>query len=500
MAEVVGHEEGDGGDLEKATVVVDFMADWISKMEVISPEVLRAVSIGPAIRSLQRWRHGKDLNAYNKSFATAQIDEFWSHSWQRRPWKKVSTLLFLKRGLPAGIMGTLGALLGCTLTGFNLLSPSFPFGEISLWGTIFGSILFFLTLLLWPRTEGVFLDACCIHQTNLRKKADGIRSMSGILKQSKRMLVLWDKTYVDRLWCMFELAAFLKSRGEGSKASLQIRPTVLGPGVLAIVLSVSTFFIVIVAMFSYGWNRLDMMIVTCMAVLVLTYPAAAVFRDYFHSVQTLHDQLQNFRLANTKCYCCSVGHVTESGQPLPLCDRQILTKCIEIWFGSHQSFEDDARSLVLESFADQLGRHYFPYWLWLVATSPIFWVLLDITVDHIRLDHKERDRWPYWFISALGWWMGAVPSCAAAFFYSCKLFSAPRANKWNDRLMNLLVILVMLPIFACTFLMIEALFQWMMPLSPWLSATISSSSHIALAIIVWNGPAWIAKLRHGRAK
>ena len=28
------------------------------------------------------------------------------------------------------------------------------------------------------------------------------------------------------------------------------------------------------------------MIVTCMAVLVLTYPAAAVFRDYFHSVQT----------------------------------------------------------------------------------------------------------------------------------------------------------------------------------------------------------------------
>lgn len=151
MAEVVGHEEGDGGDLEKATVVVDFMADWISKMEVISPEVLRAVSIGPAIRSLQRWRHGKDLNAYNKSFATVQIDEFWSHSWQRRPWKKVSTLLFLKRGLPAGIMGTLGALLGCTLTGFNLLSPSFPFGEISLWGTIFGGGL--SGCMLYPSDE-----------------------------------------------------------------------------------------------------------------------------------------------------------------------------------------------------------------------------------------------------------------------------------------------------------------------------------------------------------
>eukprot|EP00434_Breviolum_minutum_P010481 symbB.v1.2.009246.t1/scaffold586.1/size184225/2 len=415
-----------------------------------------------------------------------------------RPWKKVSSLLFLKRGLPAGIMGTLGALLGCALTGFSLLPSSFPFGKISLWGTIFGFVMFFLTLLLWPTREGVFLDACCIHQTNLRKKADGIRSMSGILKRSKRMLVLWDKTLggnqscqivVQRLWCMFELAAFLKSRGEGSKASVQIRPTLLGPCVLAIVLSVSTFFIVIVAMFSYGWNRLDMMIVTCMALLVLTYPAAAVFRDYFHTVQTLHDQLQEFRLANTKCYCCTVGHVTEKGQPLPLCDRQILTKCISIWFGSHQGFEDDARSLVMESFSDQLGHHYFPYWLWLVATSPILWVLLDITVDHMRQDHEETERWPYWFISALGWWMGAVPTCAAAFFYSCNLLSKPRTNQWIDRIVNLLVVLVMLPIFASTFLVIEGLSLWMMPLSPWLSATISSSSHIALAIVVWNAPA-----------
>lgn len=127
-----------------------------------------------------------------------------------------------------------------------------------------------------------------------------------------------------------------------------------------------------------------------------------------------------------------------------------------------------------------------------MATLPGLWVLLDVTVDHIRQDHSETHRWPYWFISALGWWIGAVPSCAAAFFYICQALRSAR-TLWMDRLTNLLVVLVMQPIFACTFLplgtqelfggawlsalrLIEVLFELMLPLSPWLSAFISSPS------------------------
>eukprot|EP00913_Durusdinium_trenchii_P016968 g15953.t1 len=362
------------------------------------------------------------------------------------------------------------------------------------------------------------------------------------------MLVLWDKTYAERLWCMFELAAFVKSRPHhkqmpqaphthpgtfahprmhtcvlfaGSHAHpasprsfclpvgpghLAIRPTLLGPCVLAIVLSLSSFFIILVCVFSYGWDHMELLGGVSLAVLILSYPAAAVFRGYFHSVHVLQEQLrpgcrgleimaslQDFRLSNTKCYCCTVKHVTEKGVPLPLCDREILTKSIGIWFGSGLNFEQDARSVVLECLTEQLGHNYFPYWLWLVATSPILWIFLDITVkSQSRPGGAWSDQWPFWFISAWGWWMGAVPCCGAAFFHICKVLRTPWKTRWMDRAMNLLVALVMQPIFGTSFLIIRLLFQW--PLPPWLSGSISSVVHIALASLVWNVSAWTRQL------
>lgn len=294
---------------------------------------------------------------------------------------------------------------------------------------------------------------------------------------------------------MFELAAFVKSRGAGgmAKGHLAIRPTLLGPCVLAIVLSLSSFFIILVCVFSYGWDHMELLGGVSLAVLILSYPAAAVFRGYFHSVHVLQEQLQDFRLSNTKCYCCTVKHVTEKGVPLPLCDREILTKSIGIWFGSGLNFEQDARSVVLECLTEQLGHNYFPYWLWLVATSPILWIFLDITVkSQSRPGGAWSDQWPFWFISAWGWWMGAVPCCGAAFFHICKVLRTPWKTRWMDRAMNLLVALVMQPIFGTSFLIIRLLFQW--PLPPWLSGSISSVVHIALASLVWNVSAWTRQL------
>ena len=46
---------------------------------------------------------------HKKSKATGRIDEFWSHSWQKRPYQKVLCLLFLKNGFAASLIGTLAA-------------------------------------------------------------------------------------------------------------------------------------------------------------------------------------------------------------------------------------------------------------------------------------------------------------------------------------------------------------------------------------------------------
>ena len=81
----------------------------------------------------------------------------------------------------------------------------------------------------------MFLDQICINQTDLESKANGVLHMGAFLKKSKSMLVLWDPTFVQRLWCMFELAAFLKSHeDEKHKHRLSVRPIFLGPCTFAI--------------------------------------------------------------------------------------------------------------------------------------------------------------------------------------------------------------------------------------------------------------------------
>jgi hypothetical protein len=46
--------------------------------------------------------------------------------------------------------------------------------------------------------------------------------------------VLWDVTWVQRLWCIFEFAAFLKSRGSTMAKTPLIRPILFGACALTI--------------------------------------------------------------------------------------------------------------------------------------------------------------------------------------------------------------------------------------------------------------------------
>ena len=64
------------------------------------------------------------------------------------------------------------------------------------------------------------------------------------------------------------------------------------------------------------------------------------FRGYFRSLEATHRQLQQFQLQNAFCWCCSVNHVHPvNGQPIPVCDREIVRQCITSWFGAEQNFD-----------------------------------------------------------------------------------------------------------------------------------------------------------------
>merc|ERR1712190_307615 len=94
---------------------------------------------------------------------------------------------------------------------------------------LLGSLFFGAGLLLWRSRERIFLDKVCISQADAHLKSAGIMSIGGFLKHSKRLLVLWDSSYNQRLWCIYELAAFLAMMQKDHSKELVFLPTFQGP-------------------------------------------------------------------------------------------------------------------------------------------------------------------------------------------------------------------------------------------------------------------------------
>ena len=124
------------------------------------------------------------------------------------------------------------------------------------------------------------------------------------------------------------------------------------------------------------------------AFVVSFYWGVASFRSYHYSIEILRRQLQNFRLEDTKCNCCTLGHVGHDGRTLP-CDREVVERCICNWFGSVEQFELFIVPLLRSTFENELGQHTFPYIYFLVVFCPVVWAGMDLSAGH---------RWG-------GWWM-----------------------------------------------------------------------------------------------
>ncbi|KAF4744783.1 hypothetical protein FOZ63_022163, partial [Perkinsus olseni] len=45
-------------------------------------------------------------------------------------------------------------------------------------------------------------------------KAYGISMLADYLRGSKKLVILWSPDYLDRLWCVYELAVFLRTHGK----------------------------------------------------------------------------------------------------------------------------------------------------------------------------------------------------------------------------------------------------------------------------------------------
>ena len=213
------------------------VASQVTRMQILKPEVLRGTHAHKAFEDFARALRPKGpqtpVDLYKKSFVAEKISSFWSHSWHGNSCNKILTLLMRYNG-PASVM--VGSLVACLMMvlfsldlipGFARMQPIYPGMQWSTWSLGAGFIATVITFLAWRSRFVVFLDRVCIHPSDGELKRASIWSLAGILKSSEEMLVLWDPSWSERLWCQFELGAFLKSKLE-SEQVLVIRPTFLG--------------------------------------------------------------------------------------------------------------------------------------------------------------------------------------------------------------------------------------------------------------------------------
>ncbi|CAE7944849.1 unnamed protein product, partial [Symbiodinium sp. KB8] len=360
---------------------------------------------------------------HHLSEVTSEIETFWSHSWHGRAWQKILTLLILYNSLRSMAVASLGAVLASCLYAVEVL-PGYDV-EVdethfnSIWALATGCCLYFVLLFVARPREGVFVDVVCIDQLDRSRKLMGIRSIAALIKRTKAMIVLWDPTFSRRMWCLFELAAFLHSRSPGEKPRLIIRPTIFGPTLLFLTVAMALVQALVILMQDFRNTAFPM---EGIVVFMACYVNVVTYRSYFRSIEELKHQLRVFSVQDATCYCCSKGHRNRSA-----CDKDMLLGCITVWFGSVEVFEERVRTDVLDCLLTQLSQDFFSYRQCIVALCPVMWSGLDFAsggwlwCKHLNqlpgsdgyCGNSERGSpesfLAHWLIRGAVWWLGAVP-------------------------------------------------------------------------------------------
>ena len=431
--------------------IENVMAGKIAAMQATRPDILRVAPASSALACCARPLRGfggRSLLHYSKPISqNSRIKEFWSHSWHGPRWMVVVTVLLLNNSLAAIVISTLVSfLLGlfCAMDHLPPLEGPIEYDAlVSGWCQWGGMVAYVLTLFSWPSRKKIFLDLLCIDQTSESEKQDALLSMGAFLKQSDSLIVFWDQTYTRRLWCVFELAAYLHSHGRG----VIILPTFAGPCFLCVTFSSGIVLILIsfVGDQDIQLFRAAVGVIACFCF----YLTISTFRRYFHSVTVCQRELKEFQFHRTLCHCCTVGHRSPSGGPM-LCDRQILHTCITKWFGSISEFESQVANAVGESLVSQLGS-FLGYRRSVMVLIPLAWGTMDLYFTQIR--RRVTDPNPKWLeehhvlragirelFRGLASWLGVGPFLLFLAVKMGHVFQKPRSSQILDCLLNMCIV------------------------------------------------------------
>jgi len=215
-------------------------------------------------------------------------------------------------------------------------------------------------------------------------KRRGIESIGVFLQSSSNMLVLWDPTYARRLWCVFELAAYVHAHmmEHGTDFSpenigVHCRPIILGPTSMAMFIAGDIGYMVFLLTQNHEtWVPVIFFfigVVICVA-----------FREFHRTLAVLRSDFMSFQVAAADCFCCSHDHVDPATGKELICDRKVIEGCIEEWWDELEPFEEFVQTRLFGVFESQLGLMGIPYHYLVLAGLPILWAYLDLASPHVR--------------------------------------------------------------------------------------------------------------------
>ncbi|CAE7729621.1 unnamed protein product [Symbiodinium sp. CCMP2592] len=356
-----GSEEGkdaDGG-IQLSNMSIDFRHMTTTSALTIEADLLRGISLAKTLRNLGRlWRTSPaDLkesdraSLWQKSGRVERLDIFISHTW-RTSGRVKSLALLLHSGWPVILLVYLLAAAAAVLFSVLEVLP-LPFHRPEhflaaeyqvargVWVTLFTVVAMPIGLAISPylrlRADPCcFLDVACIHQADLELQRKGVYGLGGFLAASREMHILWSPPYLDRLWCVFEIAAFRKANPEGK---VVVRPLFVEIQALWWLLGYH-----IAGCITAVWLNVDLPW-GGISYLVASSPFIFIChrnRKHMREKRELFQHLQHFRLEDAKCRMAS--------------DREFILASIKQWYGSEEAFVEYVRGPLqqelLESGAD----------------------------------------------------------------------------------------------------------------------------------------------------
>ncbi|CAJ1385378.1 unnamed protein product [Effrenium voratum] len=304
----------------------------LSRFAIVFQDTLEAFLLAGGIRTrfptMQQVKLASEF-LFNASAETDIVDIFIGHSWSAGRWSKFLALC-MYFNLDIAVKCACGTWLlvvtvllgwggGITILGGSCLAlPCLTYLPIS---------CFFLAFLfahhIMGETPSVWVDRLCIHQTNPDLKAKQVAALPVFVARSRRMLILWDDTYFERLWCNLELATCARF---GGAEKVEVLPVWLAPWLLTSILSLLfsvTLFDILERVFpNWGapWiegiaNYAEVILgekqlfvaafrtwmMSCLVQLPTSLPCFLSFRMKLRSHQLLLDQMAAFDVRNAKC-------------------------------------------------------------------------------------------------------------------------------------------------------------------------------------------------------